>query len=133
MIRKYETSDRDRLIELGNLLKEEFAIDRLSKNEEILVHEDANVDGFVVYSKLYEVLDVMYIVVDEKARRRGIASSLMKYLIDELKPEKIMLEVRISNEEAITFYEKLGFKKLRTIKNYYGGIEDALAMELEVL
>ena len=42
----------------------------------------------------------------------------MNYVCVNLK--KLNLEVRENNINAIKFYEKLGFVKVRTIKNYYG-------------
>ena len=39
----------------------------------------------------------------------------------------ITLEVNVNNFSAIKFYEKLGFVKVRTIKNYYGN-ENAFFM-----
>ena len=41
--------------------------------------------------------------------------------------KKLNLEVRENNINAIKFYEKLGFVKVRTIKNYYGN-ENAFFM-----
>lgn len=134
MIREFESNDRGQIVELGKILDREFSFDKIFEKESILVYEtDKFIEGFVVYSKLYEVLDIMYIVVHESSRRRGVASSLISHLIENLNPDKIMLEVRSSNDEALAFYEKIGFKRLRVIKNYYDGGEDAIAMELEVL
>ncbi|MCS4484574.1 GNAT family N-acetyltransferase [Gleimia sp. 6138-11-ORH1] len=47
--------------------------------------------------------------------------------------EKLILEVRISNQPAIVLYEKLGFEKVGQIKRYYRNpVEDALVMILEL-
>ena len=46
--------------------------------------------------------------------------------IGELNIQDIFLEVRCNNVSAITFYEKTGFKKISTRKNYYADTsEDA--------
>jgi ribosomal-protein-alanine N-acetyltransferase len=45
---------------------------------------------------------------------------------------QVFLEVRISNEKAIGFYQKYGFKKDAIRESYYSGDmpEDALLMSL---
>ncbi|KAN0061419.1 N-acetyltransferase 5 [Thecaphora frezii] len=55
---------------------------------------------------------------------------------DPVKVEKkvslIYLHVQTSNQEARTFYEKLGFKVTQTIENYYRRIQPASAWVLEL-
>jgi GNAT superfamily N-acetyltransferase len=56
---------------------------------------------------------VEYVVVDEKARRRGIGKLLMEYVIAQAKEAgcyKIMLTSDKKREPAHRFYESLGFE-----------------------
>lgn len=75
--------------------------------------------------------DLMTIAVSPKYRRQGIAS----YLISELEKwakarggDAMMLEVDISNHDAIALYQKHGYEKLNIRKNYYGYGKDAQIM-----
>ncbi len=129
MIREYLDEDKERIVELGLYLKGEFDFDKLSTRERIVVYEeDGLVEAFIVFSKLYEVLDILYIVVAEDFRKRGLGTTLIDFVAtSEIK--RVMLEVRETNTIAIEFYKKNGFKIVREIENYYGGKDNAFAME----
>ncbi|RLG01132.1 MAG: ribosomal-protein-alanine N-acetyltransferase [Thaumarchaeota archaeon] len=75
---------------------------------------------------------VISIAVLPEYRNRGIASSLLSKAIDILKNEyrceEVFLEVRVSNNPAISLYEKLGFSKVSTSRRYYLDGEDAYIM-----
>ena len=52
-------------------------------------------------------------------RRRGIASELLRFVVDKAKDEKleeIYLHVQVNNEEAKQFYESNGFEQSAVIK-----------------
>ena len=95
----------------------------------ILVYiEDNNILGFIDYSKMYENMEINYIFVIEKYRNKGIASKLLKYIIENNEFSNITLEVNINNTNAIKLYEKFDFKTISIRKGYYNGI-DAYLME----
>ncbi len=75
---------------------------------------------------------VVSIAVLDDYRGRGIGSELMKYSMESMKNDygakEVYLEVRVSNEPAIKMYEKLGFKKIKIIPNYYSDGESAYLM-----
>lgn len=130
MIRKLEKKDIKRVSELGKTLKENFDVENLNELEKILVYEkDEKIIGFIDYIKLYETVEILYLVVDIDYRRKGIGTKLIEALLAGVDIKKGILEVRTSNIPAIALYEKNGFEIVRTIKNYYGGVEDAYAME----
>lgn len=129
MIRKLIKEEYNLVMKLARSLKSGFATSDFSDNDEILVYEENSlICGFICYSRLYETIDILYIVVDPKYRRKGIATRLIEelYKIDGI--EHIMLEVSKENTGAIEFYKHLGFNVIREIKNYYESI-DGLAME----
>lgn len=129
MIRELKLCDYDLITNLGLLITSNFSTDKISNNETILVYEiNGKIVGFIEYLKNYETIDIINIAVLDEFRRDGIGSKFIDYLIENNDIEHIMLEVRKSNEIAIKFYEKNGFKVLREIKGYYGN-EDALSME----
>ena len=62
------------------------------------------------------------VAVHPDFRRKGIAYSLVINLVQVCKHknlESITLEVRESNDNAISLYEKLGFERVGLRKNYY--------------
>ena len=79
----------------------------------------------VGYMGISTVLDEGYITniaVLPEFRKRGIASAILDFCVDFSKQNKlsfITLEVRESNENAIKLYEKFGFVKEGTRKNFY--------------
>ena len=130
MIRKIVEKDFDVVNGLGKVLHEHYDLSRRNDREEIAVYEyDGTVVGFVQYMVLYEVLELLYIVIDEKYRKNGFGSQIVQFLEEIPGVERIILEVRKSNSSGVEFYKKNGVTVLREIKNYYDNGEDAYSME----
>ncbi|MGV9204270.1 MAG: GNAT family N-acetyltransferase [Promethearchaeia archaeon] len=75
------------------------------------------------------------IAVLEKYRRQGIASSLLAKsmpAISKFNIKEFVLEVRISNYEAINLYEKFKYRTAKVKENYYRDGEDAYFMVRKV-
>lgn len=88
--------------------------------------------GYAVIWCIYETAELVRIAVDEKYRGKGCGSALMENIINAAKInncEKMMLEVRKSNEAAQALYTKFGFNEIAVRKRYYCGTEDAVIME----
>jgi len=106
----------------------------------VAVSRVARIDGKVVgYLCANVILDeghILNLAVHPEFRRCGIASSLIKEIIDIMRDRdcrSVFLEVRISNEQARIMYEKFGFTLLGTRKNYYiSPVEDAVIMVLRL-
>lgn len=136
MIRKVAKKDFPRIYELGKLLHENYEnlynLEELTKKEyfkTLVAEESKNIVGFLMYTDLDGMIDIMDIVVDNSYRRQKIGSLLMDEMITNSKEDsKFYLEVNVKNEPAIQMYEKFGFKRIHTRKKYYGE-EDALIME----
>lgn len=101
--------------------------------------ESDDLQGFAVISRLPFDAELQAITVSPRARRRGIASSLLAEGIAQARrwaSERILLEVRVSNEAAIGLYEKAGFVRDGVRRDYYGNAgtkrEDALLMSLSL-
>ncbi len=89
--------------------------------------------GYLVCSRYAEMWHLMNVAVDPEHRRKGVASTLIKHLLAEIAgTDKVMLEVRGSNEGAIEMYRGFGFAAVGHRRRYYqDNGEDALVMELE--
>jgi ribosomal-protein-alanine N-acetyltransferase len=105
----------------------------------IVANVDANSDGRLAgYLCRWLIADechILNVAVHPKMRRLGVGSCLMVDAIDEAKSKKvklITLEVRRSNLAARSLYRKLNFEERRLRRNYYGGGEDAIVMELKL-
>jgi [ribosomal protein S18]-alanine N-acetyltransferase len=94
--------------------------------------EGADLLGYVVNSRYVDAWHVMNVAVDPDRRRRGIATTLLERLFELTRDDErrgYTLEVRISNEDAIRLYEKLGFEPRGIRRGYYtDNKEDALIM-----
>ena len=94
--------------------------------------DDGKVVGYMGANFILDEGYITNIAVTEKRREEGIGSLLMERMTEEAKNRKlsfISLEVRVSNEKAISLYEKSGFKKLGIRKNFYEKpVEDAAIM-----
>ena len=117
-----------------------WSIDNFKSSFEVGHHglvckEDNKMLGFLIFSPIKPEAHLLSIVVIETQQYKGIGSLLLKSMISQCKAmgiNQVFLEVRASNEKAIGFYQKYGFKKDAIRENYYSGDipEDALLMSL---
>lgn len=109
----------------------------LTYGSDIFVADIGNkIVGYVVTMDLDQIRGkIVSIAVRKEFRGSGIGEHLMKRAIERLKEKgkkEIALEVRVSNYVAQNLYEKLGFKIVETIPNYYSDGEDAYYMVLSL-
>ena len=97
-----------------------------------VAEEDGEIAGCCGIRNIAGEGEITNVVVAEKFRRRGIARSLMEYMLEQAPLHGIgdvTLEVRVSNRPAINLYESLGFKGEGVRPNFYEKPkEDALIM-----
>lgn len=93
------------------------------------------VAGYVGSQTVMEESDMMNVAVHPDYRKQGIATALIVGLVEELRKRGshcLTLEVRASNEMAISVYRKLDFQEVGRRKNYYRNPrEDALILRKE--
>lgn len=133
MINNYQPKYYNEVCNLGKLINPNFAklfhINKLNINEEIYVFEEKDiVKGFIHIQNGLDITDILNIVVDPIYQNQGIGSKLINYVYENNKSQKLMLEVRAKNKEAINFYQKNKFIILNVRKNYYQN-DDAIIME----
>ena len=78
--------------------------------------------GFLMAMPALDTADILNISINKDYQRKGYGKKLLHYLIKELRDRMIrqlLLEVRVSNQAAITFYLKYGFEEISLRKNYY--------------
>jgi ribosomal-protein-alanine N-acetyltransferase len=88
--------------------------------------------GYMINSRYVDAWHVMNVAVDPAHQHRGIATALIQHLFDLTSGDDrrgYTLEVRVSNDEAIRLYRKLGFEARGIRRGYYtDNREDALIM-----
>ena len=129
MIGEVENKD---LVYIKDVLNKEFNIsyDRGTFSKEIVYKEDNKIVGIIIYSIIYDRIELDYIYVDVLKRNIGIASKLLFYMFEDAEKNNITnitLEVNVDNNKAISLYKKYGFKIVATREKYYNG-EDGYLM-----
>ncbi len=74
---------------------------------------------------------VISIAVLPEYQRKGIGEALMReamVAMRQYKAKDCYLEVRVSNSQAVSMYNKLDFETSRTVRGYYADGEDAAIM-----
>ena len=99
--------------------------------------ESGQILGFCSFWRVLDELHVNNLAITPEHRRRGIATTLLTYVLDEgarLGAHRATLEVRRSNEAARRLYERLGFATAGVRRGYYTNpVEDALVLWREDL
>jgi len=94
--------------------------------------EGEQLAGYLIVSRYVDAWHIMNIAVSPDFRRRGIATALIQRLFeltDDRSRRGYTLEVRVSNDGAISLYERLGFTARGIRRGYYtDNREDALIM-----
>ena len=88
--------------------------------------------GYLIISRYVDAWHVMNVAVAPESRRQGVASALLRRLLDDTRHDAqrgYTLEVRVSNVGAIALYERFGFRAKGVRRGYYtDNREDALIM-----
>ena len=140
MIKKLTSNDINYIDQIFNLEKEIFKnsafnkgyIETLIKGDNSFIYIyliENKICGYLMVLDSIDVYEILAIATIEEYRNKGIAQELL----DKIKIKDIFLEVRESNQVAISFYKKNKFKEISVRKNYYSEPnENAIIMKLEV-
>lgn len=101
-------------------------------NFSILVAEDGGeIIGYGCAETVCENSDLEKVVVAEAFRKSGVGTAIVNALIEDAKSrgaEKMFLEVRVSNVNALKLYLENGFSGVYARTRYYSDGEDCLVM-----
>ncbi len=105
----------------------------------IVLAKADNIIGFITYLACLEEARILNIAVLEDFQNQGYGKQLLIEALNDAKDNNLkyaMIDVRVSNQKAISLYTKLGFRILCVRKNYYDidcfNLEDAYFMQLEL-
>ena len=97
---------------------------------------EGRIVGYIGSHNIIGEVYVTNVAVSPDFRRNGVGKTLVKFLIEQMETEKaefVTLEVRKSNLNAISLYEKCGFEKVGERRNFYEKpIEDAILMTIQL-
>ena len=101
----------------------------------LVAAENGIIAGYAGTQTVLDESDMMNVAVNPAFRRQGIAKKLIESMVKILKDRDskcLTLEVRVSNAEAISLYEKLGFIQVGLRRGYYRNPrEDAYILRKE--
>lgn len=88
----------------------------------LIALEHDSIVGYIGIKAVLDEADITNVAVHPRWRRRGIGKILLADLLREAvsrSVKQIFLEVRVSNEAALTLYGQAGFQIIDKRKNYY--------------
>ena len=90
----------------------------------IVVESSHGIEAFLLGAVTSSVQSrVLMLAVSPELRRKGVEASSKRGT------RAVILEVRKHNDPALNFYQKLGFRRIDVIRNYYNDGEDAYQMQ----
>jgi len=136
-IRKAELSDAKSLsrlaISLGKFYSDDYSSDispffvkkiTVESFKNYLIDENAyehyvyEEDGMIIgYFSLLNATHFLYLFVDEKHHKKGVARALVEYVLKGKEHKSYSVN---SSLYAVPFYEKLGFKSYALVQKHHG-------------
>ena len=102
----------------------------------LVAEENGCIVGYVGSQSVLDAADMMNLAVAPEYRKKGIGRKLVNALTEHLQANGVialLLEVRVTNEDAIRLYTKLGFIQVGRRPRYYRNpTEDALILRKEL-
>ena len=105
----------------------------------VLLDAENTLIAYAIVSVAVEECHILNICVNDGMRGQGIARLLLRRMLQEAQKfgaAEAFLEVRPSNQAAISLYKSFGFVEIGRRKNYYpsdNGREDAIAMAFDLV
>jgi ribosomal-protein-alanine N-acetyltransferase len=101
-----------------------------------VAEENSVVAGFLAARRAGTDLEILNFAVQCEARRRGLGTLLLREALawgKTFRAERALLEVRASNQAALRFYERHGFRAAgRRLRYYAAPVDDALLLTAEI-
>lgn len=102
-----------------------------------VAEQDNKIVGYCIVYYVMDEAEIARIAVSKDVRRMGIGKGLLDYTCKccrERQVERLLLDVRQSNEAAIAFYKNQGFQTDGIRRNFYEmPKEDAVLMSMSLV
>jgi ribosomal-protein-alanine N-acetyltransferase len=153
MLRKFAVNDLASVTQINTACLPEnytdiFFVDLYRRYPEtfVVAEEDGKIVGYIMcriemglsnfgLSGVAKKGHVVSVAVLPEHRRKGVGKALVLKALDGMRgygSKQCYLEVRVTNQEAISLYKKLGFEVARAIHGYYADGEDAFVMSVKL-
>lgn len=153
MLRKFAVNDLASVTQINTACLPEnytdiFFVDLYRRYPEtfVVAEEDGKIVGYIMcriemglsnfgLSGVAKKGHVVSVAVLPEQRRKGVGKALVLRALDGMRgygAKQCYLEVRVTNQEAISLYKKLDFDVARTIHGYYADGEDAFVMSVKL-
>jgi ribosomal-protein-alanine N-acetyltransferase len=99
----------------------------------LVVESGGEVVGHAIVSTVFEIAELQRIAVGSAYRRRGHARALLAAVVAtaaEQGAERLLLEVRETNEPALAFYAGAGFVEIDRRPRYYRDGTTGIVLQL---
>ena len=148
-LRKFALNDLQSVMRINRVCLPEnytdfFFVDLYRRFPEtfIVAEENGEIAGYIMcrvevglanlgLSGLVKNGHVVSVAVLPEQRKKGIGEALVKEAMNAMKlynAKQCYLEVRVTNDPAVSLYKKLGFEVTRTVNGYYADGENAHVM-----
>lgn len=100
----------------------------------LIAETDEGLTGFAIGHRSGGNGHIVTIDIAASHRRRGVGRALLTEMVRRLEAagaRRVRLEVDLRNPSAIAFYQSVGFRETRRLRDYYGRGLDGLAMVRE--
>jgi ribosomal protein S18 acetylase RimI-like enzyme len=127
ILREYQSNDLEQILTMDNKdskrRKDKFkVVENCDAFACYVAEEDSRIKGFVIIEDLGDGISYYISQINAAEKRKGIGRRLMQYTFERIGTGKhISLNVNSDNEEAIRFYEALGFQRSGFTRNYRKG------------
>lgn len=138
-LRRMESSDLDAVLSIEKAsfarpwTRHAFARElELPQSRAWVAVHDQGIVACIVWWEVAGEFHLMDLAVAPRFRRHGVASLLLRRMIEEAEGRLatfVGLEVNAANEPALALYARHGFVESGRRKDYYGDGEDALLLE----
>jgi ribosomal-protein-alanine N-acetyltransferase len=99
----------------------------------LVAESGGEIVGHAIASIVFEVAELQRIAVGPAYRRRGHARALLAAVVEQASAEgaeRLLLEVRETNEPALAFYASAGFVEIDRRPRYYGDGTTGIVLQL---
>jgi len=101
----------------------------------LVAESDGVVVGHAVTSAAGDIAELQRIAVDPGHRRTGVASALLDGVVEaasRTEADRLLLEVREDNRDALAFYARAGFVEIDRRPRYYADGAGAVVLRLGI-
>ncbi len=114
--------------------RDDFSLSRgsfsyhIKRNDLFVFMHEEEVVGYILWLKRKTYYRLYSLGVSKQFRGIGVAQALLAHSFELLKAFYYTLEVKTTNQSAISLYEKFDFTKQKVLKSYYPNKRDGYLM-----